>query len=159
MVWMFIHSCKWFNRRENKRFISKSWVDPKTLEAIYLSFIRPKLEYASPFIVWPLNSGSTKLENYQIKTAQIVTGGKRRTSHIKLYNEVSWPKVEERRRFNNLNLMHKITHEYSWTWIYLFELSPNKVNSSTWTTSAIKIISNSTSVKQKNIEILFFLIQ
>ena len=135
----FSHNLSWSTHVDNLyKTASKSLnilhklmhkLDRKTLETIYLTFIRPKLEYASP--VWSDLSiqDKTKLENCQIKAAQIVTGAKRRTSHTNLYNEVSWPKLEERRRFNNLNLMHKITHTHEPE--YLFELLPTTVNSST----------------------------
>ena len=49
----------------------------KTLEKIYLTFIRPTLEYAC--VVWDNNTLFliNELENVQIEAARIVTGGTR----------------------------------------------------------------------------------
>ena len=56
-------------------------LDRKTLETIYCTFIRPKLEYASP--VWSdcNSTDADKLEKCQITAAKIVSGAKQRTKH------------------------------------------------------------------------------
>ena len=63
-------------------------IDRKSLEHIYFTFIRPKLEYAS--IQWDdcTYADKSRLENMQVMFARIVSGAKRGTSHNLLYNEV-----------------------------------------------------------------------
>ena len=104
-------------------------LDRKTLETIYLTYIRPKLEYSCPLWSDINQQDITRIEQCQIRAAQIVTGAKRRTNHNKLYDEVSWPKLEERRQCANLKLMHKIVHTHEPQ--YLYELLPNTVNAET----------------------------
>ena len=60
-------------------------LDRKTLEKIYLTFIRPILEYAD--VVWDNKTLFliNKLENVQIEAARIVTGGTRLVSINSLY--------------------------------------------------------------------------
>ena len=62
-------------------------LDRKTLENIYMSFIRPTVEYAD--IIWD-NCGtylSDRIDKIQIKAARIITGGIIRTSYRKLLEE------------------------------------------------------------------------
>ena len=62
-------------------------IDRKSLETIYESFIRSKLEYAC--IVWDdcSEQDHIALEKCQLRAARIVTGAKKGTSHDKLYTE------------------------------------------------------------------------
>jgi hypothetical protein len=65
-------------------------LDRKTIEKIYLTFIRPILEYAD--VVWDNKTLFliNKLENVQIEAARIVTGGTRLVSINSLYKETGW---------------------------------------------------------------------
>ena len=67
-----------------------------------------------------------KIETCQITAAKIVTGAKKGTSHIKLLKEVGWANLEERRRVNNLCVMHKMVHKHEPE--YLHELLPDIIN-------------------------------
>ena len=98
-------------------FKLKYSLDRKTLETMYTSFIRPKLEYSS--IVWSdcFDKERIKLENCQLRVARIVTGAMKGASHANIYAETSWPKLEERRNISKFMFMH-----------YLTELLPNTVN-------------------------------
>ena len=60
-------------------------LDRKTLETIYITFIRPLLEYAN--VVWDTKTLIliNKLENVQVEAARIVTGGNRFVSLSNLY--------------------------------------------------------------------------
>ena len=79
-------------------------LDRKTLEKIYITFIRPLLEYAG--VVWDTKTQIliNKLENVQVEAARIVTGGTRLVSSSNLYIEIGWEKLKDRRegieRFN-----------------------------------------------------------
>ena len=62
-------------------------LDRFSLERLYLSYIRPILEYAD--VVWDNQNQAliNKLENVQYEAARIVTGGTRLTSLNKLTEE------------------------------------------------------------------------
>ena len=100
-------------------------IDRKTLETIYFTFIRPKLEYASP--VWDdcCDKEKVLLENFQLSAARIVSGAKKGTSHQLIYDEVAWPKLSDRRKDCKLKFIHKIVHGTSPD--YLVELLPGNV--------------------------------
>ena len=123
-------------------------LDRKSLETIYLSFIRPKLEYGS--LIWDDCNTREKerLENFQLRAARMVTGAKKGTSHVSLHNELNWEKLSNRRKNVKLLFMHKLVNEDVPS--YLFELLPGKVgenvNVKTRATGNIKQI-NCKSVK------------
>ena len=56
-------------------------LDKQTLDTIYKTFIRPKLEYGCE--IWDdcTNRDKTLLENFQLQAARAVTGAKRGPSH------------------------------------------------------------------------------
>ena len=96
-----------------------------TLETIYFSFVRPKLEYAS--LIWDNCSELNKirLENVQLKFARIVTGAKRGTSHALLYAETAWATLAERRKISKLKFMFKIVKGLAPN--YLSDILPSRV--------------------------------
>ncbi len=104
-------------------------LDRKTLENIYTTFVRPKLEYAS--IIWDncTETDKIRLENVQLSFARIVTGAKRGTSHALIYNELSWQTLAERRITSKFKFMHNIV--YGMAPNYLCELLPPAVNTTT----------------------------
>lgn len=96
-----------------------------TLEIIYFTFVRPKLEYAS--IIWDdcTEYEKDKLENTQLYCARIVTGAKRGTSHALLYNELKWPKLADRRKIAKSKFAYNLyNHNVP---EYLYELMPQRV--------------------------------
>ena len=76
----------------------------RSLEKMYLVFIRPLLEYGD--IVWDNCSiaCSDKLEKVQLAAARVVTGGVKTTSNRLLYKETQWEMLQDRRE------KHKLTH-------------------------------------------------
>jgi hypothetical protein len=50
-------------------------------------------------------------ENVQLEAARIITGLRKGTSHVKLYTELGWVPLKERRRTNKLILFHKNLHD------------------------------------------------
>ena len=67
------------------------------VEIIYISAIRPRLEYAD--VVW---NNCTRyevnaLEKLQLEAARIVTGATKLVSLEVLYNETGWESLETRR--------------------------------------------------------------
>ena len=81
-----------------------------SLNQIYTSFIRPILEYAS--VVWDNCTCSEKenLEKVQNEAARIVTGTTRSISLSKLYKEIGWLSLSDRRKYQKLILAFKINH-------------------------------------------------
>ena len=80
----------------------------KALSQIYLSFLRPLLEYAGT--VWDNCNQFEKanLEKIQIEAARIVTGLTRYVSLNRLYRETGWLPLSDRRLYQKLILMYKI---------------------------------------------------
>ena len=78
------------------------------LQKIYLTFIRPILEYASE--VW-FNCGqfnSNRLEKIKIEAARIVCGFPSYASIASIYKETGWDKLKVRREAKNVTLFCKI---------------------------------------------------
>ncbi len=83
-------------------------LDRLTLDTLYKTFIRPKLEYGC--ILWDnctLNL-KIKLENVQLSAARIVTGAVKGTSHRTIYQESKWETLQERRNQQQKTMMYKI---------------------------------------------------
>ena len=73
-------------------------LDRKSLQKFYTSFIRPTLEYGN--IIW---DNCTKqqvnlLESIQLEAARIITGLRKGTSHVILYNELGFCPLAEMRK-------------------------------------------------------------
>jgi tRNA A37 N6-isopentenylltransferase MiaA len=102
-------------------------LDRFSLEKIYMSFIRPILEY--PDVIWDSQNQSliNKLENVQLNAAKVVTGGTKLTGLNRLYEETKWEKISDRRQNHKLIVFHKIKNNR--TPQYLLDLIPNSVDS------------------------------
>ena len=68
-------------------------LDRKSLETIYIAFIRPLLEYAD--VIWDNCTQYEKddLEKIQIEAARIATGTTKLVSLNNLYKEICWDKL------------------------------------------------------------------
>jgi hypothetical protein len=88
----------------------KHQVSRKVLINIYLSFIRPVLEYAD--IVWDNCTlhESNLLESVQVEAGRIITGLRINFSKTKLYEELGWEPLYKRREKLKLILMYKIIY-------------------------------------------------
>ena len=82
-------------------------LDRKTLETIYITFIRPLLEYTD--LVWD-------------EAARIVTGGTRLVSLSNLYIETGWEKLKDRRERHRTIQFYKMSNNL--TPQYLSNLIP-----------------------------------
>ena len=83
-------------------------LDRRSLEKLYFSYVRPKLEYAC--IVWdncPIYLADL-LDNVQIRAAKIISGAIARTSHALIYKELGWETLGERRKRQRLATMFRI---------------------------------------------------
>ena len=100
-----------------------------SLNQIYISFLRPLLEYSS--VVWDNCTMSEKdrLEKNQIEAARIVTGITRSASTLDLYKEIGWLTLDNRRKYQKLVLIYKIVNGH--TPQYLNDIFPLNVNART----------------------------
>lgn len=104
-------------------------LDRKSLEVVYLSFIRPLLEYAD--VVWDNCSQYevNELEKIQYEAARIVTGATRLVSINSLFIETGWESLSSRRKKHKLLLFYKMKNNLSPD--YLSVLVPPTVGSIT----------------------------
>ena len=94
-----------------------------SLNKLYLTYIRPLLEYASE--VWDGCSitDSNRTEKVQLHAARIIIGLPIFASLNSLYFETGWEKLYERRKSKKLALMYKINNNEAPS--YLNDLLPN----------------------------------
>ena len=103
----------------------KHEVDRKSLETIYFTFIRPKIEYAC--FIWDncTQQEETMLEQFQLDMARVVTGARRGTSHALIYAETNWLTLKERRELIKLKQFCKIKGGEAPN--YMINLLPDRV--------------------------------
>ena len=72
------------------------------LRNLYLSFVRPILEYGS--VVWDgcTSNDSDMLENVNLAAARVITGATAGTSHTLIYQESGLKQLSERRSKSKL---------------------------------------------------------
>ena len=100
-------------------------LDRKSLEFIYISFIRPLLEYGDT--IW---DNCTQYEKYELdkiqnEAARIATGATKLVSLTNLYKEIGWESLSKRRSNHKLTLLYKMINHL--TPIYLSSLIPAQV--------------------------------
>ena len=83
-------------------------LDCKSLESIYISFIRPLLEYGDT--VW---DNCTQYEKYELdkiqdEAARIATGATKLVSLTNLDKEIGWESLSKRRSNHKLTLLYKM---------------------------------------------------
>ena len=64
-------------------------LDRRTLEIMYLTYIKPLLEFSNALLDNCTKGEKEKLEEIQLAAARVVSGGTRGTNHDLLYNEVA----------------------------------------------------------------------
>ena len=118
-----IKSKAWSRVNNMKRL--RYLLDRKSLEIIYISFIRPVIEYSD--VIWDNCTAYEKqdLEKIQHEAARIVSGCTRLVSIRLLYNEVGWESLETRRCKHKLILFFKMVRGMCPN--YLSELVPQSV--------------------------------
>ena len=72
-------------------------VDKESLEWIYFSFIRPKLEYGCHILDNCDKRDKKNLEDVQLSIAWTVTEVRKGTSHELHFKELNWPSLSDRR--------------------------------------------------------------
>jgi hypothetical protein len=86
----------------------KYQVDRNILINIYLSCIRPILEYGN--VVWEncTQNAANILESVQVEAGRIITELRVNSSRSKLYSALGWEPLYKRRKKQKLILLHKI---------------------------------------------------
>ena len=84
---------------------------PETVEKLYLYFLRPKLEYASP--VWHgsvLEQDAISLERIQAAVARSILRASFHTPKAVLFQQLKWPSLRWRREISSMTMFHGILH-------------------------------------------------
>ena len=104
-------------------------LDRKSLQTIYLTFIRPILEYAD--VVWSncTQYEINELDKIQNEAARIVTGATKLVSINSLIKETGWETLLTRRKKHKLFLFYKMQNDMSPN--YLSSLVPPSVGNTT----------------------------
>ena len=119
----FSYDCSWHKHIEYIK--EKAWIrinimrklkyelDRKSLETIYMTFIRPIFEYAD--VLWDNCTQQEKqdLEKIQLEAARIATGTTKLISIQNLYDETRWEQLETRRMNHKLLLFYKMFNNIS----------------------------------------------
>lgn len=133
----FSKDCSWHDHIELVK--AKAWLrinimrrlkfqlDRKSLQTIFISFIRPLLEYAN--VVWDncTQQQSNDLEKIQNEAARIVTGATKLASIQSLLSDTGWESLASRREKHKLILYYKMVNNM--TPEYLSSLVPPTVGS------------------------------
>jgi hypothetical protein len=83
-------------------------VPRQCLEILYISMIRPILEYADIIYDGSSDTHLKRVESTQRQAALACTGAYKHTHHVSLLNELGWPLLSIRRKHHRLNLMFKV---------------------------------------------------
>ena len=89
------------------KFLYK-YVDRKILDQIYKMYVRPHLDYGDIIFHGQLVDMMKSLESVQYQAALIITRCIKGTNMKKVYNELGWESLEERRIYRRLSLFYKI---------------------------------------------------
>ncbi|MEW8545561.1 MAG: reverse transcriptase family protein [Candidatus Thiodiazotropha sp.] len=108
--------------RLNLLRVLKFKIKRQSLQKLYYAFIRPLLEYSCS--VWDNCSTEDKklLESIHTEAARIITGATKLCNVERLYSELGWETLQERRNKQKLIIFYKIIHNETPT--YLNDLIP-----------------------------------
>ena len=108
----------------------KKWVKYNTLETIYKMYIRPHLDYGDMVYdtgevvrdtIFPLNNSSIllkRVESIQYEAARIVSGAWNKTCRVKLYGNLGWESLQNRRMMRKLCLFYEILNNKFPNYLY-----------------------------------------
>ena len=90
-----------------------------TLNSMYISLIRPLMEYGD--FIWDgcRVECSNALEIIQFDAARLVTGAIKGTNRVALLEELSWDKLETRRYIHKLSILYKIKNGMVPNYLYV----------------------------------------
>jgi hypothetical protein len=110
---------------ENKCYIKTKLSTRQELQIIYLSIIRPIIEYGDVLFDNCTQNDKRELEQIHQEAARIITGTTKLVSIVKLMKEVGWESLEQGRYKNKLILFFKMKN--SLTPQYLSDIVPSSV--------------------------------
>lgn len=102
-----------------------------SLENIYLSYIRPVIEYCHIIYDNTSEKNAQRLESLQRKAAIACTGAYVNTSHNRLLHELGWPSLRERRKNAKLIMAFKLVNNLTPPYLTGI-LPPTRQQSSTY---------------------------
>ena len=105
------------------KFLSK-YVSRKTLDLSYKLYVRPHLDYGDVIYHNQREDLMKLIEQVQYKAALIVTGCWQGSSREKLYDELGWESLSDRRWARRMTLYYKIVNGQ--TPAYLFDHVPKE---------------------------------
>ena len=120
----YIKQKAWFRIHIMRKLKFK--LDRKSLETIYLTFIRPLFEYGD--VIWDncTQYEKNELDKIQNEAARITTCTTKLVSLDNLYKEVGWQTLHRRRQDHKITLFYKMFDQL--TPVYLSSLIPQQVN-------------------------------
>jgi hypothetical protein len=83
-------------------------LDRRSLETIYTSFIRPKIEYGSTLYSGAPNCHLIKLDNLEIEILRLICGATKGCSRKRILQEMNWEDLESRRTTKTLCYLYQI---------------------------------------------------
>mgnify|MGYP002259906745 FL=1 len=101
----------------------------KALIRLYLTMIRPILEYGCVLFDNCTDGLSSSLEAVQFEAARICTGALRHTPRLLLLSELGWQTLSDRRKYHKLVLFYKMVNKL--TPRYLYDLVPRDIGLTT----------------------------
>ena len=104
------------------KYLSK-FMNREKLNLMYKIYVRPHLDYGDVIYHDQLTEMMKKLESVQYNAALIVSGCWKGTSMDKIYSELGWESLDERRNFRRLSLYYKIKNNL--TPKYMVSLAKN----------------------------------
>ena len=83
-------------------------LDRKSLETIFVSFIRPSLEYANTLWAGAYEKDLIKLDSLEVEAMHSVTGATSESNIANLYRDTGWVSLHDRRDIHSLCLLYKL---------------------------------------------------
>jgi len=112
------------------KYLSR-FINRKTLDLTYKMHVRPHLEYGDIMYHNCAAYLMEKLESIQYQAGVIVSGCWQHTSQSKLYEELGWESLAERRRFHRLTYYYKIQNNLTPPYLrsYMLSAAPSQSES------------------------------
>ena len=92
------------------KFLSKYTTRP-VLDTIYKMYVRPHLDYGVVIYHEQLKDSMQLVESVRFQAALIVTGCWKGSSKIKVYDDLGWESLSDRRHFRRLSIFYQIKND------------------------------------------------
>ena len=105
--------CNKVSKKLGMLYKSKTRLNRNSLVRLYCTWIRPMIDYCSQCYDNLSTSDCLRLERLQRRAALTCTGAISRSATDKLFYDVGWPKLSDRRKSLRLHLIYKIINNTS----------------------------------------------